>query len=171
MTATSKTLLQAIVKGANGRQQSHTLESLSRLKLLPGSVVTVVDPSTGQAPKGLVLKRKGLDLVLELDGQGEVATLADFYSTPDLAFLPSGDLSAAGAPVAPAVTADTAAVGQTAAGESIVWKAPSAGFDGMGWVIAGGLGVAAAAGAGGGSGGSVAPASPPPPPHPSQRLW
>ena len=93
MTSTAKTNIKAIVKLANG-QQSYTLEALSQLKLTAGAQITLVDQVSGKAVTGLLAKRKGNDLVLELEGQGEVASLVDFYSSPNVAFYPSGEIPA-----------------------------------------------------------------------------
>ncbi|MDM7942449.1 MAG: hypothetical protein QUV35_07455, partial [Hydrogenophaga sp.] len=149
MTSTPKANVKAIIKAANGSQQSYSLEALSKLTLLPGTKLTLVEEATGKPVKGLLAKRKGKDLVLELEGQGEVASLLDFYSVSDVAFFPAGEIPVnATASNAGAVTADTATASVTAAGEPIVWKAPSD-FGNAGWLVAGGAGLAAGAGGGG----------------------
>ena len=145
MTSTAKTNIKAIVKLANG-QQSYTLEALSQLKLTAGAQITLVDQVSGKAVTGLLAKRKGNDLVLELEGQGEVASLVDFYSSPNVAFYPSGEIPASAmASSAGAVTAETTTAAVTAAGEPVVWKAP-ADSGSMGWLAAGGAGLAVAGG-------------------------
>jgi hypothetical protein len=86
MTSTAKANIKAIVKLANG-QQSYTLEALSQLKLAAGAQITLVDQVSGKAVTGLLAKRKGNDLVLELEGQGEVASLVDFYTICSISYL------------------------------------------------------------------------------------
>ncbi|OYU11524.1 MAG: hypothetical protein CFE38_11535 [Comamonadaceae bacterium PBBC1] len=148
MTSTAKANIKAIVKLANG-QQSYTLEALSQLKLTAGAQITLIDQVSGKAVTGLLAKRKGNDLVLEREGQGEVASLVDFYSSANVAFYPSGEIPASAmTSSAGAVTAETTTAAVTAAGEPVVWKAP-ADFGSMGWLAAGGAGLAVAGGGGG----------------------
>ncbi|WP_419474309.1 hypothetical protein, partial [Hydrogenophaga sp.] len=115
----------------------------------------MVEDATGKPVKGLLAKRKGKDLVLELEGQGEVASLLDFYSVADVAFFPAGEIPVnALASNAGAVTADTTTASVTAAGEPVVWKAP-ADYGNAGWLAAGGAGLAAGAGGGGAAAGAA----------------
>ncbi len=153
MTPVANPKLKVLVKQANGQTQALALADLGQFKLLPGTQLTLVDEATNQAPKGLRVKRVDKDLVLEIEGSGDVATVANFYDNADAAgasFYPQGELPAAGGSELVAVTAETAPVGATSAGQPIVWAA--ADTSAFGWMGAlGGLGGLALAGGGGGA--------------------
>ncbi|PUE15557.1 S-layer family protein [Limnohabitans sp. WS1] len=159
MAATSKANVKAIVQLASGGQQTYTLDALSKVKLSPGAKIALVDQTTGKPVQGLLAKRKGKDLVLELEGQGEVATLGEFYSVPNVAFFPVGEIPAS-ASTAGAITAETASTAMTRGGESVVY-ASTAGMGSTALMVLGGVGLAAAAG-GGGGGSTAVPLAPVP---------
>ncbi|MGV1046669.1 beta strand repeat-containing protein [Limnohabitans sp.] len=152
MTTSLKANVKAIVKLQGAAAKSYSLSELSALKLSKGALITLVD-SDNKPVKGLLAKRKGQDLVLELEGQGEVATLGDFYSVEGQVFYPNGEIPA-GNTTAGGVTAQTPSSGMTGGGDAVVYKS-SAGFGSSALMVAGGLGLAAAAGGGGSSGDAV----------------
>jgi hypothetical protein len=160
MTPVANPKLKVIVQQANGQTQALALVDLGQLKLLPGTQLTLVDEATNKAPKGLRVKRVEKDLVLEIEGTGDVATVANFYDNADAAgasFYPQGELPVAGGGELVAVTAETAPVGATSAGQPIVWAA--ADTSAFGWMGAlGSLGGVALAGGGGGGTAPVAQA-------------
>jgi len=151
MTPVANPKLKVLVKQANGQTQALALADLGQLKLLPGTQLTLVDEATNKAPKGLRVKRVEKDLVLEIEGSGDVATVADFYAdAAGASFYPQGELPVAGGSELVAVTAETAPVGATSAGQPIVWAAVES--SAFGWMGAlGGLGGIALAGGGGGA--------------------
>ena len=75
MSATPKSNVRAVVKTANGSQRIYTLEELSKLQLAPKTQVTLVDQTTGKSVGGLLAKRQGMDLVFELEEQGDVVNV------------------------------------------------------------------------------------------------
>ena len=51
MISTPKANVKAILKLANGSQQTHSLEALSKINLLPGTKLTLVEEATGKPVK------------------------------------------------------------------------------------------------------------------------
>ncbi|WP_445005627.1 hypothetical protein [Halomonas mongoliensis] len=164
--------LMLLIQLPNGEQVSVPVDELAGMELPQGARITLIDSVTGQPPANLAVKRLGNDLILEVDGE-EVATLADFFTTPDVSFYPEGDLSLA-PDAAGAITTESAVLAREADGSSLLWSADEAGSaaiagassGGMGgatpWIL-GGLavgGVAAAAGGSSSSGGGSAPVEP-----------
>ncbi|MFT5719733.1 MAG: hypothetical protein ACI9W6_000021 [Motiliproteus sp.] len=125
-------------------------EQLSVIPAQTSAIYTLVDASGEPVVEALVLKRKGRNLEIEVDGE-PVASIGDFYGpegsatySVDGALNPAGEMAVQG--------------GESAVDNGIVWQASElTGAEGLsiqsGFVGAGVLALSAAVAAGGGGGG------------------
>ncbi|WP_404414613.1 hypothetical protein LG277_12945 [Vreelandella aquamarina] len=120
--------LVLLIQLPDGEQLTVRLEELQGIELPEGARVTLVDANTGLPPADLAVKRDGDDLLLEVDGT-QVATLADFFATPDAAFYPDGDFLVESADAV--ITADSSALAFDDNGASLLWSADEAGSTAM----------------------------------------
>ena len=69
--------IKLVVVSADGAKMVLTPAEFARTRLLPGMKVGVLDETTGQAPKGLMAKTQGKDLLLELPEHGLLAKVGE----------------------------------------------------------------------------------------------
>ncbi|WP_416547415.1 hypothetical protein ACHEXK_01110 [Limnohabitans sp. DCL3] len=79
--------IKLVVVSAEGVKSVLTPAEFARMRLLPGMKVGVLDETTGQAPKGLITKTQGKDLLLELPEHGLLAKIEGFEQISDLSFV------------------------------------------------------------------------------------
>jgi hypothetical protein len=124
-----RTAITVLERTPDGKLRTLTLDKITSLKAVSGAQYTLVDVATKVAPKGLVLKKVGLSLVIDVAGEANVIELAEFYKDAGATFFTDGALPAtasatgAAASTAAAINLASAVVATTAAGEAVVFAA------------------------------------------------
>ncbi|ABM04554.1 hemagglutinin/hemolysin-related protein [Psychromonas ingrahamii 37] len=152
--------LTLIVELPDGTQQTLVLSKLQILAALNGVVYTLVEQDTQRVPEELVLKRKGDDLYIEVDGV-PIAQIDGFYSAEmNAIFSADGTLTPG---YGMAVTSSDVLEGSLVNdnGEAtVVWAAQESGLSPLVWtggILAGGIVAAVALSGGGGGTETIAP--------------
>jgi uncharacterized repeat protein (TIGR02059 family) len=109
-------LLQLRIAAVNQPAQNIPLNQLATIRAQPGATYSVIDPATQKPVSGMLLKKQGDVLVVEVDGQ-PVAQIEGFYADGQQVVFDTGMQSASGEPLL--VTSST----PPAAGSDIVWQA------------------------------------------------
>ncbi|WP_272647879.1 cadherin repeat domain-containing protein, partial [Paucibacter sp. XJ19-41] len=109
-------------RSTDGSLSKQSTAMLLKINAEAGAQYALLDPSSGKPVPGLLLKRKGNALLVELEG--EQLEIENFYGEPGVAFLPTGtpgDEEAMGAAITPMSPAQTT----LASGEQLIWSAAS----------------------------------------------
>jgi hypothetical protein len=146
--------------------EERDLTEAIRLGAIDGLVYSVVHAETGQPPAGLLLRRRGQDLALELDGE-PLLLLEDFYAVEGQPIVSlDGSLTPA---LAQQLTPESPPLepGNGEVGDGVVWRASESEGEGEGegglglgtlFVGLGGLGLAMGASGGSGAAAALLPA-------------
>ncbi|MCG8619746.1 MAG: cadherin domain-containing protein, partial [Desulfobacterales bacterium] len=143
-------MLVLVEKLKDNQILEYPLDQLNGIMARPGAVYTIKDVETGQPPEGLVLKRKGKILEIEVEGD-EVARIDDFFTeesdtlfSADGSFTPPEDMTIPSSLEAPVAAEATTAADMV---EHVVWQAGSQAGQSA-WIAAGAAGASGAAGVG-----------------------
>ncbi|WP_416559215.1 Ig-like domain-containing protein [Limnohabitans sp. yimb22184] len=70
-----------VITFSDKKQKIVDVQASQHLKLAPGAQLALVETATGKPPAKLLYKRQGNKLVLEIEGEGEITQVVDFYDS------------------------------------------------------------------------------------------
>ena len=70
-----------VITFADKKQKIVDVQASQNLKLPPGAQLSLIETATGKPPAKLLDKRQASKLVFELEGEGEITQVVDFYDS------------------------------------------------------------------------------------------
>ncbi|MDQ8204299.1 cadherin repeat domain-containing protein, partial [Pelagicoccus sp. SDUM812003] len=145
----SNATLTLVVRFQDGSTETRPLTKAERFPAEASIDYAIVFRASGKSPGDLTVKRAGDDMIVERADE-VVLVIEDFYSTPDVGFIPEATL-ADGAVAGRALDADSPALTENGE-ESVIWEPADSGETVSPFIWGGALaagGIAALSGGGG----------------------